>query len=152
MPRIALNQYLVSFRSFLYISKYPPSFAYMTLTMSLNFLFLAFFSVLPEKVARQIPTLLTFGQSALFFYVLHLTLYVCLSILVKHWFGRELDHIDPMTGKPAIGMEGQPAVMWITWLVGLAILWTLCKWYAKFKNTKGLNSVWRVSLQTTLQT
>ncbi|KAL8867452.1 MAG: hypothetical protein Q9174_005656 [Haloplaca sp. 1 TL-2023] len=137
------NQYLASFRSFLYISKYPPSFAYMTLTMSINFLLLAFFGAMPEKVARRIPTLLTFGQSALFFYILHLMLYFCMAILVKHWFGRELDHIDPMTGKPAIGTEGQPAVMWITWLVGLAILWPLCRWYAKFKSTKGANSVWR---------
>ena len=137
------NQHLVSLRSFFYISKYPPSFAYMTLTLSINFLLLAFFGALPKKVAKQIPTLLIFGQSALFFYILHLMLYFCMSILVKHWFGRELDHIDPMTGKPAIGTEGQPAVMWITWLVGLAILWPLCKWYAKFKSAKGADSVWR---------
>ncbi|KAL8965510.1 MAG: hypothetical protein Q9183_003816 [Haloplaca sp. 2 TL-2023] len=137
------NQYLVSLRSILYISKYPPSFAYMTLTMSVNFLLLAFFGALPEKVARPIPTLLTFGQSALFFYVFHLMLYFCMSILVKHWFGRELDHTDPMTGKPAIGTEGQPAVIWITWLIGLAVLWPLCRWYAKFKSTKNANSVWR---------
>ncbi|KAL9633082.1 MAG: hypothetical protein Q9204_003543 [Flavoplaca sp. TL-2023a] len=137
------NQYLLSFRSFFYIIKYPPSFAYMTFTMSLNFLLLAFFGALPKKVARRIPTLLTFGQSALFFYILHLLLYFGMAILVKQWFGRELDHVDPMTGKPAIGTEGEPAVMWITWLLGLAILWPLCRWYGRFKSTKGVNSVWR---------
>ena len=137
------NQYLVSFRSFFYIIKYPPSFAYMAFTMSLNFLLLAFFGALPEKVARRIPTLLTFGQSALFFYILHLLLYFGMAILVKQWFGSELDHVDPMTGKPAIGTEGEPAVMWITWLLGLAILWPLCRWYGRFKSTKGVNSVWR---------
>ncbi|KAI4280333.1 MAG: hypothetical protein L6R38_004550 [Xanthoria sp. 2 TBL-2021] len=137
------DQYLVSFRSFFYIIKYPPSFSYMAFTMSINFFLLAFFGTLPAKVARRIPTLLTFGQSALFFYILHLMLYFSMSILVKDWFGHELDHIDPMTGKPAIGTEGKPAVMWITWLVGLAILWPLCRWYGRFKSTKGVNSVWR---------
>lgn len=137
------NQYLVSFRSFFYIIKYPPSFSYIAFTMSINFLLLAFFGALPAKVARRIPTLLTFGQSALFFYILHLLLYFSINIQVKKWFGHELDHIDPMTGKPAVGTEGKPAVMWITWLIGLAILWPLCRWYGRFKSTKGVNSVWR---------
>lgn len=137
------NQYLASFQSFFYIIKYPPSFAYIAFTMSINFFLLAFFGVLPERVARRIPTLLVFGQSALFFYILHLMLYFCLSILVKNWFGHELDHNDLMTGKPAVGTEGKPAVMWVTWLVGLVILWPLCRWYGRFKSTKGVNSVWR---------
>ncbi|KAL8848570.1 MAG: hypothetical protein Q9221_006403 [Calogaya cf. arnoldii] len=137
------NQYLASFRSFFYIIKYPPSFAYMAFTMSINFLLLAFFGTLPEKVARRIPILLTFGQSALFFYIAHLMLYFGMSALVKRWFGHELDHTDPMTGKPAIGTEGRPAVIWTTLLVGLLILWPLCRWYGRFKSTKGVNSVWR---------
>ncbi|KAL8947322.1 MAG: hypothetical protein Q9222_006388, partial [Ikaeria aurantiellina] len=96
------NQYLVSFRSFFYIVKYPPSFSYMTFTMSINFLLLAFFGTLPEYVARRIPTLLTFGQSALFFYIVHLMLYSGMGKFAKAWFGQELDYIDPMTEKQAI--------------------------------------------------
>ncbi|KAL8670475.1 MAG: hypothetical protein Q9224_007668, partial [Gallowayella concinna] len=137
------NQYLASFRSFFYITKYPPSFSYILFTMSLNFLLLAFFGALPEKVARRIPTLLTFGQSALFFYVVHLMLYSGFGALVKGWFGHELGYTDPMNGKPAVGTAGKPAVMWVTWLVGLVILWPLCRWYGRFKSTKGVNSVWR---------
>ncbi|KAI4242017.1 MAG: hypothetical protein L6R40_004244 [Gallowayella cf. fulva] len=121
------NQYLASFRAFFYIVKYPPSFSYLTFTMSLNFLLLALFGTLPQKVARRIPTLLTFGQSALFFYILHLMLYFGFGTLAKLWFGHELDHMDPMTGQPAVGTEGKPAVMW----------------YGKFKSTRGVNSVWR---------
>ncbi|KAL8837696.1 MAG: hypothetical protein Q9170_002428 [Blastenia crenularia] len=137
------NQYLTSFRSFFYIVKYPPSFAFITLTMSINFLLLALFGSLPEKVARRIPTLLTFGQSALFFYIVHLLLYFSFGKLAKLWFGHELDYIDQMSGKRAIGTQGEPAVMWVTWLLGLAILWPLCRWYGRFKSTKGVNSVWR---------
>lgn len=105
------NQYLVSFRSFFYIIKYPPSFSYILFTISINFLFLALFGTLPEKVARRIPTLLVFRQSALFFYILHLFIYFGMGALAKAWFGHGLDHIDPMTGKQAVGTEGKPAVM-----------------------------------------
>ncbi|KAI4166944.1 MAG: hypothetical protein LQ343_007616 [Gyalolechia ehrenbergii] len=142
-PPRYVNQYLASFRSFFYIVKYPPSFSYIVLTMSLNFLFLSLFGALPEKVARRIPMLLVFGQSALFFYIVHLLLYFAMGNLVKVWFGQELNHRDLMTGKPAVGTEGKPAVMWVTYLVGLLILWPLCRWYGRFKSTKGVNSVWR---------
>ncbi|KAL8726103.1 MAG: hypothetical protein Q9166_006921 [cf. Caloplaca sp. 2 TL-2023] len=137
------NQYLASFRSFFYIIKYPPSFSYIAFTMSINFLLLALFGALPEKLAKSIPTLWTFGQSALFFYIVHLLLYFGMGNLLKIWFGHELGYISPMTGKQAVGTEGKPAVMWVTWLVGLAILWPLCRWYGRFKSTKGINSVWR---------
>ena len=137
------NQYLTSFRSFFYVTKYPPSMSYMALTLSLNVLLLGLFASLPEKVARRIPTLLTFGQSALFFYVLHLLLYSGLGSLAKTWFGHDMGYPDPFRGGPAIGTQGRPAVMWVTWAVGLAILWPLCRWYGRFKAGKEPNSVWR---------
>ncbi|KAL8715206.1 MAG: hypothetical protein Q9220_001164 [cf. Caloplaca sp. 1 TL-2023] len=140
---VGRNQYLVSFRAFLYIIKYPPSFSYMAFTMSINFFLLALFGTLPEHIARRIPTLLTFGQSALFFYIIHLLLFFAMGMFVKTWFGHELNYTDPMTGKQAVGTEGQPAVMWGTFFIGLAILWPLCRWYGRFKSTKGSNSVWR---------
>ncbi|KAL8942732.1 MAG: hypothetical protein Q9216_001480 [Gyalolechia sp. 2 TL-2023] len=121
------NEYLASFRSFFYIVKYPPSFAFVAFTMSINFFLLAVFGTLSEKAARRIPGLLVFGQSALFFYILHLLLFFCLSFPVKRWFGHELDRIDPTTGRPAVGTEGRPAVMW----------------YGRFKSTRGVSSVWR---------
>ena len=137
------NQYLVSFRSFFYIIKYPPSFAFVALTMSINFLLLGLFGSLPEKYARRIPALLTFGRSALFFYIAHLIFYFSVGSLVKRWFGHDLGYVNPWEGKPAIGTRGKPAVMWITWALGLLILWPLCRWYARFKSTKNVNSVWR---------
>ena len=138
------DQYLASFRSFFYITKYPPSFSFIAFSMSLNFLLLALFGALPEKLARRIPTLLTFGQSALFFYVVHMLLFFwLLGPLVKTWFGHDLGYTDPFKGKPAIGTSGEPAAMWVTWVVGLVILWPLCRWYGRFKSTKEVNSVWR---------
>ena len=137
------NQYLASFRSFFYVSKYPPSFAFLTFTMSIIFFLLGFFGALPDKVARRIPTLLTFGESALFFYVVHLLIYGGLGSLAKTWFGHNLGYTEPSTGKEAVGTSDNPAIVWITLLIGLAILYPLCRRYSRFKSTKGPNSVWR---------
>ena len=137
------NQYLVSFRSFFYFSKYPPSLAFLSFTISINLFLLGFFGALPEKVARRIPALIPFGQSALFFYVAHIWLFAGLGLLAKTWFGHNLGYTDPFGGEEAIGTSGHPAVVWITLLIGLAIMYPLCKWYSRFKHTKGPNSVWR---------
>ena len=137
------SQYFASFRSFYYVSKNPPSFAFMNLTMSVNFFLLAFFGALPENVARRIPTLITFGQSALFFYVIHIFLSFGLGLLAKKWFGHDLGYTDPLDGKEAIGTSGNPAIVWITLVIGLAILYPLCRCFSQFKRSKGPNSVWR---------
>lgn len=63
------NQYLVSIRSFFYITKYPPSPSFFALTMAVNFALLALFSAIPPGVATKIPGLMNYGGSALFFYV-----------------------------------------------------------------------------------
>ena len=137
------NQYLTSFRSFLYITKYPPSFSYLALTLAFNFFLLSFFGTLPGKIATRIPTLLTFGQSALFFYIVHLALYFALGEMAKAWFGHELGYMDPFNGRPAVGTQGKPWVMWVTWVLGLLMLWPMCRAYGRFKSGKSVDSVWR---------
>lgn len=136
------NQYLASFRSFFYIVKYPPSFAYGAFTMSLNFFLLAGFGSIPSTYARRIQPLMAYGTSALFFYITHLLLYEALGIPVKAIFGHEMGYKDPMRDQPAVGV-GPTAPFWFTWLLGLAILYPACKWYGGFKARKGVDSVWR---------
>jgi len=137
------NQYLVSFRSFFYIIKYPPSVAYFCFTMGLNHLLLAMFGALPANVSRNIPTLMNFGTSALFFYVAHLLLLMLVSRIVNPLFGHDLgrpDMRDPT--KNQVGLGPGPG-FWVTWLAVLAILNPLCKWYGRFKSSKGADSIWR---------
>lgn len=154
------NQYLTSFRAFFYVVKYPPSPAYckcsrqaerrshsnarliVFYTMSFNFLLLAFFGALPANLAKRIPTLMTFGTSALFFYIVHMLLYGVMSIPIKKWFGHPLGYYDPIADQPAIGV-GNTAPFCVSWLLGLAILYPLCRWYGRFKRSKGPNSIWR---------
>ncbi|KAB8346004.1 hypothetical protein FH972_023056 [Carpinus fangiana] len=136
------NQYLASFRAFFYITKYPPSVAYLCLTMALNHLLLALFGALPPSFAAKIPTLMTFGTSALFFYVAHLFLFMGSAVVINPAFGHPLGYEDPIRHKPAYGL-GNTWRYWLTWVVGLAILLPLCWWYGRFKAGKGPNSIWR---------
>jgi uncharacterized membrane protein len=58
----------------LHVSKYPPSLTFVTLELGLMALFLAFFVWLEDRVPiRRNGPLLVFGQTALFFYLLHFT-------------------------------------------------------------------------------
>jgi len=135
------NQYLRSFRSFLYIAKYPPSAAFFAFTMSMTMLILTLLHV-SQSYAVHIPGLLVFGNSALFFYVIHLVLYNLLGELAKMWFGHDLGYWDNWRNREAFGV-GNGIIMWVVYLIGLAILYPLCKWWAGFKAKKGVDSIWR---------
>lgn len=135
------NQYLASFRSFLYIVKYPPSVAFFAFTMAVNFLFLALFSLL-TRIWLPLKPLVVYGTSALFFYVIHLLLYTAIGAVVKKWFGHPIGGTDPFTGEPKIGV-GDGAAMWASWLFGLVLLYPLCEGYGRFKSSKAPDSVWR---------
>ncbi|EGO52029.1 hypothetical protein NEUTE1DRAFT_149652 [Neurospora tetrasperma FGSC 2508] len=138
------NQYLASWRSFIYLIKYPPDVAFWAFTMAGNLFLFAFFSVIPPRLATIIfEPLLVFGTSALFFFVGHLTLQFALVKPVRHWFGHVLAHPDPWNpDQPAVGVDN----LWIFfgfWLLVLAILYPLCKWYGAFKRRRGSDSIFR---------
>lgn len=142
------NQYMASFRSFFYFTKYPPDVAFMGYSMGINFLFLSLFGFVSAKWTARIPfsTLLTYGTSALFFYTVHLPIYGILGSLAKNWFGRPVDFKSPGAGGSEEDVEygiGYGIGFWSMWLVGLAILWPLCWWYGNFKRRQGPESVWR---------
>jgi len=66
-----------------------------------------------------------FGQTPLFFYVLHLFLYAGLGhLLAPH--GASLLRMYPV------------------WLLGLVILYPLCVWYGRFKRRQSPNSLLRM--------
>ena len=106
---------------FLNVVKYPPSLAFMLLTIGLNLLLL---SVLVRWGGKGLTWLAVFGRTPLFFYILHLYLYGLLGWLVP-------------AGVSQIGML-------VFWLAGLAILFPLCRWYDGFKGGRPVESLWRL--------
>jgi len=111
--------------SFLNVTKYPPSIAFILITLGLNLIILSILARrLDSGLAKWANPLLTFGRTALFFYVVHLYLYALIGFLIP--------------GKTRL------ALMYFWWLIGLLLLYPLCKWYGDFKQRTPPDSVWRL--------
>ncbi len=111
--------------AFLNNVKYPPSITFLLLALGidLSFLFLVSRRALSLFTHRSSP-LSVFGTTPLFFYLAHLYLY---GFIGRTFFPQG-------TGIPA---------MYPWWIIGLIILYPLCRAYGKFKTTRAPNSVWR---------
>ena len=98
---------------FFNVVKYPPAMTFTLLAMGLNLLVLSATSRLRHD-GVVVRVLGAFGRVPLFFYVTHLYLYSALGWL----FARSGTSL---------------AVMYLYWIVGLAILYWPCVWYRRLK-------------------
>ncbi|MDZ4800604.1 MAG: heparan-alpha-glucosaminide N-acetyltransferase domain-containing protein [Bryobacteraceae bacterium] len=105
--------------------KYPPSLVFWTMSLGIDLLLLALLVRLPEFFKSDRSPLLVFGQTPLFFYVLHLYVLLGCGLL----FFREASSLE---------------VAWVVWAVALVALYPLCLWYRDFKLSKPKESVWRL--------
>jgi uncharacterized membrane protein len=95
------------------VTKYPPSPAFLLITLGLGGLILASIGL---TRTTPVQPLTTFGSATLFFYVAHLYLYGSLSYILPNDSSVTL----------AIG----------AWLAGLIILYPCCIQYGKFKQSR----------------
>jgi len=130
--------------SFLNTTKYPPSLLFLLMTLGPAMLALAFFeSADSARVSRPSPAagkirnfFVTFGRVPLFFYLLQWPAAHLISVIVhaatgKPWrwlFGNLLGVAPP---PPGVGFN--LAVVYACWLVGVLLLYPLCKWFAGVK-------------------
>ena len=107
---------------FLNVVKYPPSITFSLLTMGVNLAIMGLFGLVGEKLQRYFQPLVVFGRSPLFFYLAHLFLYAGLG----HWLTPHGTSIPKM---------------YLFWLLGLLILYPLCRWYGQLKQRQPANSI-----------
>jgi len=100
---------------FLSVVKYPPSMAYVLLTMGINLILLWMFSGLGRVWLGDKNPVLVFGRTALFSYVSHIVIYILL-------------------GRVLVPSGTSLGVMYLLWLVGLGILYWPAYWYGLFKS------------------
>lgn len=108
---------------FFTVVKYPPSLAFLAITLAVNLALMANWSRLQGLAARRWQPFTAFGRSAMMFYLAHLWLFALLGLGFRG--GSSL---------------AQMLTMWIT---GLAILWPLCLRYDVFKRRTAPDSIWR---------
>ena len=97
--------------------KYPPSIAYTLMTTGVNLIVLWLFSRVGTSLRNVFRPLVVLGRTPLFFYVLHLFLYAGLGYLLT----------PKGTSIPA---------MYPIWMLGLLILYPLCRLYEKLKHSQ----------------
>jgi hypothetical protein len=134
--RASLGQ---SVMAFLNVTKYPPSLMFICATLGPVFVLMPLIERWRGPVASFFAT---FGAVPLFAYVLHIYLMHALQILAALATGHDpsfaIDFIRNMIIDPA-GLEGTGfslPVAYAVWIVVLAILYPLCRWWAGVKRAR----------------
>lgn len=105
-----------SWQQWLHVSKYPPSMTYLALELGILFLCLALLRTIEERIGvRENGVFLVFGQTAMFFYLVHR---LALEIPATYFGLRGF---------------GNLATTYIVAAVMLVLLYPACRWYRTFK-------------------
>ncbi|QKJ32767.1 DUF1624 domain-containing protein [Mucilaginibacter mali] len=112
--------------------KYPPSLAYLLMTLGISILALVAFDKTDNKLSRFFTV---FGRVPLFYYVLHIYLVHSAEIFVA-----KLEHLSAKdfqtVGLGSLGPHGFGLVgVYLVWLAVIVILYFPCRWYMKYKQT-----------------
>ncbi len=110
--------------AFLTVTKYPPSLAFLLLSLGTNGVLLWLWAAHPRFLEKQGKALLTLGRTPLFFYVAHLYIYALMGLMYP-------------------GASSLP-VMYAFWILGIVLLLPACRRYYDFKSTKPELSLWRL--------
>ena len=124
--------------SFINTSKYPPSLLFLLMTLGPAILFLALFEGRSERGRIQ-EFFITFGRVPLFFYVLQWFTAHLLSILLHAAFGKPVSWLwrSPVDFFGPVGGVGfNLGVVYLSWIIGIALLYPLCKWFAGVKQRR----------------
>jgi len=120
--------------SFLAVSKYPPSLLFLMMTLGPAMLFLAWFDGRGRGALARI--FIVYGRVPLFFYVLQWIVTHSLAVLAGRIAGRPTEYLFTNIGlapPPAPGSGFGLATVYALWILGVALLYPLCRWYAGVK-------------------
>lgn len=127
---------------FINCEKYPPSLAYLLITLGIAFLLIYLFE---QKTTRFLKPLVVFGRVPLFFYIIHLWLIHISAILLalpKYGFKAIfLPYLLSSAMPKDYGYNLQH--VYVIWIIMLLILYPICFYFAKFKSK---NKSWWLKL------
>ena len=112
---------------------------YVLATLGLGFLLIPLLARLRAPADRVLQI---FGAVPFFFYVVHIYLVHALAIAANAVLGRDVtglfNFFVNMIGGPGRYLHlGFPLVgVYVAWIVVLALLYPLCRWWAKVKRTR----------------
>jgi uncharacterized membrane protein len=125
-----------TFLSFLNTTKYPPSLLFLLMTIGPALIILSLTDRIDGKAIWQ-RIAIVYGRVPMFYYMLQFALAHALAILLSLAAGKSVAYMFmnfPANFAAAPPDAGFPLwVVYVTWIVGLAILFPLCLWYGNYK-------------------
>jgi len=126
---------MYTFLSFFNVNKYPPSLAFLCMTLGTAMIFLA----LLENVQNRLTGFFSvYGRVPMFYYILHFYIIHTVAVVVffaQHFTTKDISQPgNPFFFKPegfGFGLLGVYAV----WLFVFLVLYPLCKKYDRYKST-----------------
>ena len=120
--------------SFLALSKYPPSLLYLMMTLGPGMLFLGWFDARARGAIARI--FIVYGRVPLFFYIGQWIIAHTLAILAGRIAGKPIDYLFVNIGfapEPAPNSGFGLGTVYALWILGVVLLYPLCRWYAGVK-------------------
>jgi uncharacterized membrane protein len=119
--------------SFLNCTKYPPSLSFVLMTLGPAILGLDLFDRPPGPIGR---VFVLFGRVPLFYYLLHFAVIHLLAVEVVYFHYGDIRWLfqDPPKPPPGYGF-GLP-VVYLVWLLAVAMLYWPCLWFAAVKERR----------------
>jgi uncharacterized membrane protein len=129
---------LFTILSFLNTTKYPPSLIFLLMTLGPATLGLALFESETNILGPLRKPLVMFGRVPLFFYLLQWYTAHLLGIVLGWLAGQPVafqweSPIDKFTHPPPQGIGFPIWVVYLCWIIGVLLLYPLCKWFAGVK-------------------
>ncbi len=130
--------------SFINVTKYPPSFLYLLITLGCSILFLAFAEGAVGKLNRAFVII---GRVPMFYYLLHLYLIHGLALIAAiatgFGFSSMVNFETWVTMRESL--IGYGFNLWVTygvWIFVVLTLYPLCKWYEQYKRNHTKKKWW----------
>jgi hypothetical protein len=118
--------------SFLNCEKYPPSLLFLMMTLGPALMLLDAFENVRGRLAQW---LLTFGRVPLIFYITHIYLIHGLALAfapVTYPYLVPSVLVSPNETAVDLGLPG----VYVVWLFALILLYPLCRWFARLKQSR----------------
>jgi uncharacterized membrane protein len=127
-----------TFLSFVNTTKYPPSLLFLLMTLGPALLLLAWFESDKFPRGRLRDVFVTFGRVPLFFYLLQWYAAHLIAIVAGLLAGQPVawqweSPVDKFSHPPLPGVGFNLWVVYVCWIVGVLLLYPLCKWFAGVK-------------------
>ncbi|ADE13231.1 conserved hypothetical protein [Nitrosococcus halophilus Nc 4] len=123
---------LFSVLEILNTEKYPPSLAYLLMTLSPA---IALLPLIEKWRGRLADGVKIFGQVPFFYYLVHLLLIHILAMLWIRWTFGTWDRLRYLSQSGGFPESYEPSLLrvYLVWIMVVGALYPLCRWYAHLK-------------------